>query len=82
LKIHRSGEEHVLASDAGCTCVFTIGIDPRSGEVIVVGGRQCDEWPDCQFPLHLAMDAAQEEFDRTAVEPKFNLKTIEFTPDP
>ena len=80
LNIHRAAEDLILISHDRCTCVFTFSIDPRDGETVVVGGRNCDKWPACQFPIHLAMRLAQMEFDRDAITPTFEL--IEATPEP
>lgn len=73
MRIHRASDEFVMAMDSGCTCVFTFGLD-KTGEVAVVGGRQCDIFPNCFFPLHLATEAAQEEFDRDCVTPTYELE--------
>ena len=69
-----------MAMDGSCTCVFTFGLDAKDGTVVIVGGRQCEHFPNCFFPLKLAEEAAQEEFDRDAVTPLFEL--IEAMPEP
>ena len=80
MRINRIADDMVMATEQGCTCVFTFGVDPRNGEAIVVGGRNCERWPACRFPVHTAMDLAQEEFDRDSVRP--NYKLLEAFPEP
>lgn len=80
LRVSRIADDMVMVTRHECTCVFTFDINQNTGEVFVIGGRNCDKWPMCQFPIHLAMDIAQDEFDREMVKPNYQM--LEATPEP
>lgn len=67
-----------LATWNGCNCSLTF--EPRSKkkdetdvEMVVVGGRTCENFPNCFFPIEVARIEAEIILDANAIEPKYEM---------
>lgn len=72
MRVARIADDMIMVSHTGCVCVFTFGMDDR-GLAVVKGNRNCERWPGCKYPIHTALEMAQDEFDRAAVTPSYTL---------
>lgn len=66
-----------LATWRKCSCALTLGprqtADKMDVEIVVVGGRECENFPHCWFPVELACTEADLLMSENAVDAKYEL---------